>query len=247
MGKAGRFACIFIPMALTIASLVCLIFVFLGSRDAKNGTTNQYWFFRADTSNFTTSPNVDLVKGSSIDNNLIDAIGALKTANNISDFYQIGLWNYCDGNKTNSDFNVDFCSKPEQNYFFNLTEVWGLSGSEENLIPKTLSDGLKAYQKVAHWMFIAYSVALAATALEIFVGFFAVFSRWGSCVTTIVSSVRLLPPLLLENKLTKRRRRPSSLFSQQSPLPSSPLPSSALLTLHLARMASRQAWARRCW
>jgi hypothetical protein len=46
MGKAGRFACIFVPMALTIASLVCLIFVFLGQREAKNDTTNKYWFFR---------------------------------------------------------------------------------------------------------------------------------------------------------------------------------------------------------
>ena len=38
-------------------------------------------------------------------------------------------------------------------------------------------------------MFIAYIVALIATIIEILVGFFALFSRWGSLATTIVSSV----------------------------------------------------------
>lgn len=46
MGKAGRFACIFIPMGLTIASLVALVFVFLAQREANNNTTNTLYFFR---------------------------------------------------------------------------------------------------------------------------------------------------------------------------------------------------------
>jgi hypothetical protein len=46
MGKGGRVACIAIPMLLTIGSLICLIFVFLGSREAHNGTTNKFYFFK---------------------------------------------------------------------------------------------------------------------------------------------------------------------------------------------------------
>ena len=41
-------------------------------------------------------------------------------------------------------------------------------------------------------MFAAYSVAFFATLAELVVGVFAIFSRWGSCVTSIVASVATL-------------------------------------------------------
>jgi hypothetical protein len=74
--------------------------------------------------------------------------------------------------------------------------VWGLGGNANDLVPKALRDGLNAYEKAAHWMFIAYSVALGITAAEIFVGIFAIFSRWGSCVTTLVSALSTLFTIL---------------------------------------------------
>ena len=59
----------------------------------------------------------------------------------------------------------------------------------EQLFPKQLQDGLNAYQTAAKWMFIAYIVAVSVTALELLVGMLAIFSRWGSLVTTIISVV----------------------------------------------------------
>ncbi|KAF2102832.1 hypothetical protein NA57DRAFT_31656 [Rhizodiscina lignyota] len=195
MGKGGRVLCIALPMILTIASLVCLVFVFLGSRDAKNGTTSEFYFWRADTSNFTSNPNVK-IGGHNI-SGLITAIDGTASANNLSDFYQVGLWDYCSGKNDSGDDKVTFCSKPQSSYFFNLTEVWNLQNtSAEEAFPKTLKDGLKAYQKGAHWMFVIYVIALAVTAGEIVVGFFAIFSRWGSCVTTIVSAASTLFTIL---------------------------------------------------
>lgn len=38
-------------------------------------------------------------------------------------------------------------------------------------------------------MFVAYIVAFFATAAELLVGIFAICSRWGSCVTSLVSGV----------------------------------------------------------
>lgn len=59
----------------------------------------------------------------------------------------------------------------------------------------TLPDGahktLDVYKMVSKWMFIAYVVAFALTCAELVVGIFAICSRWGSCVTTLISSVCL--------------------------------------------------------
>jgi len=41
MGKLGRFACTFTPMALSIASLVCLVLVLLGNLSP----ARSYYFF----------------------------------------------------------------------------------------------------------------------------------------------------------------------------------------------------------
>jgi SUR7/PalI family len=71
--------------------------------------------------------------------------------------------------------------------------VWDLSNTTvQTLFPKGLQDGLNAYEKVAKWMFAAYTLAFWITLAEIVLGIFAIFSRWGSFVTTIASTVSLL-------------------------------------------------------
>lgn len=46
MGKLGRIACIATPMALTIASLICLLLVFLGGINKSDSTLNGLYFFK---------------------------------------------------------------------------------------------------------------------------------------------------------------------------------------------------------
>jgi hypothetical protein len=46
MGKAGRIACIFSPMALTIAALVTLVLVGLGGTNKGDSTLEKYYFFK---------------------------------------------------------------------------------------------------------------------------------------------------------------------------------------------------------
>lgn len=46
MGKVGRIACIFTPYVLTVASLICLVFVGIGCTDSKSSTKNNLYFFR---------------------------------------------------------------------------------------------------------------------------------------------------------------------------------------------------------
>ncbi|KAJ5959899.1 Actin cortical patch SUR7/pH-response regulator PalI [Penicillium vulpinum] len=202
MGKAGRVACIFTPYILTIASLICIIMVGLGCTKASSDTLNDLYFIRLDLSNISTGTAIT----SEVENRLKDAHITSVTAEeisatiktfqddaNIADFYDIGLWGYCEGNSTKGKETVSSCTEPKAQFYFNPSSVLGMSESQ---LEKQLGDGLKktmnVYKAVSKWMFIAYLVAFIATCVQILVGIFAIFSRWGSCVTTIVSIVSFL-------------------------------------------------------
>ena len=202
MGKLGRFACIFTPMVLTIASLVCLIIVALGGTNKNNSSFNNLYFFQANTSDINIDPSL-ISLPSSVSNVINETTGvsvdgatsAVKSALNIADFYHISLWNYCSGDYSHNSTggisaDVKYCSPHQNEFWFNPVAVWGLNNSNiEQLFPTALRDGLNTYRVVAKWMFIAYIVALISTIVEILIGFLALFSRLGSVATTIVSSV----------------------------------------------------------
>ncbi|KAL2013242.1 hypothetical protein VTN00DRAFT_767 [Thermoascus crustaceus] len=196
MGKGGRIACIFTPYVLTIASAICLVLVGLGCTQKESTTLTNLHFFRADLSNFTSNPQIttDILKGTGLDQQVADKLSELlsnsKSQLNVKDFYLIGLWNYCSGDKNGDDFKVTYCSESKAGFWFNPVEVWHLNGTGvENLFPEELQKGLNTYKSVTKWMFVAYIIAFFATAAEILVGVFAICSRWGSCVTSLVSSV----------------------------------------------------------
>ncbi|KAK4694887.1 hypothetical protein P7C71_g2763, partial [Lecanoromycetidae sp. Uapishka_2] len=196
MGKAGRFACIFTPMALTIASLVCLIIVGLGGTNKGNTSFNNLYFFRANTSDISIDPSLINLPSNALTDKIDNLTsGTVNSVLDIKDFYHVHLWNYCDGDfKSNSSGGVSddvtFCSPHTNEFWFNPVEVWGLNNTGvDQFFSTELRDGLNTYHTVAKWMFIAYLVALISTIVEILVGFLALFSRLGSVATTIVSTV----------------------------------------------------------
>lgn len=126
------------------------------------------------------------------DNSLSAVAKGLQAADSsgkIRDFYTVGLWNYCYGDSKDGKDVVDKCSPRKTKFWFDPKEVWELPDNAEELYPKALNNGLNSYKKAAGWMFIAYIVAIAATAAEILIGITAIFSRWGSFATTICSAV----------------------------------------------------------
>ena len=197
MGKAGRFACIFTPMALSIASLVCLILVGLGGTNKSNNYLNSLYFFRANASNIDIDPKLLDLPDNALTNQLVDgATETVKTALDVKDIYHVHLWNYCDGDIANngtdhrSSDKITFCSPRKTYFWFNPVEVWGLNNTKiDQVFSKELRGGLSAYKTATKWLFICYVVALIATVVEILVGFLALFSRLGSLATTIVSCV----------------------------------------------------------
>ncbi|KAB2579941.1 Integral membrane protein [Lasiodiplodia theobromae] len=190
MGKVGRIACIATPMALSLAAWICLILVFLGNWNKSDGNLTSIYFMKADMSKFRSnisSLSSISIAGTDIDDELLAAL-TVSANENLSDIYTVGIWNYCSGDKNSSG--IDYCSGRKASYWFNPVDVWGLNSTgAEDLIPDKLESGLKIYKKVANWMFAAYTVAFFATLAEILVGILAIFSRWGSFITTIVASV----------------------------------------------------------
>lgn len=200
MGKAGRVACIITPMLLTVASLICLLLVMVGQLGNNNKAPStslgqDLYFFKADTSNFTADPQTILDKindaGDKVDVNtdLLNALTGAASSKDLKDFYQVGLWSYCEGEKKDGVEKITYCSSSNTQFWFNPVDVWGLQNtSVQNVLGDDLQKGLNTYKKVAGWMNWAFIIATILTAAEFIVGFFAIFSRWGSLVTTILST-----------------------------------------------------------
>ncbi|KAJ6131393.1 hypothetical protein N7523_001853 [Penicillium sp. IBT 18751x] len=203
MGKAGRIACIFTPYLLTIASLICIIMVGLGCTNASSSTLNNLYFMRVDLQNITSAGSKTTTEIESIlqeygitsvtSSDVSDVLSKLQDDSTLKDFYDIGLWGYCDGDITNSTSNTTSCSSPKSEYYFNPLEVWGLDNDAvKNELPDDYTKVMNIYKAVSKWMFIAYVLAFATTIVEILVGIFAICSRWGSCVTTLFAVLAFL-------------------------------------------------------
>jgi len=183
MGKAARFACIFTPYLLSVASLVCIILVCLGS--TKRGSLERLYFTRLDLRDIST----DSFNKPEELYPLTKGLQQADAAGNVHDFYSIGLWNYCYGDFLNGNYMTTACTDRKTKFWFNPVEVWDLDGKDDNLLPDSLKKGLDSYSKAAGWLYIAYAVAFFATVAELVVGISAIFSRWGSLATTICSGV----------------------------------------------------------
>ncbi|KAJ5095840.1 hypothetical protein NUU61_005196 [Penicillium alfredii] len=200
MGKAGRVACIFTPYVFTIAALICIIMVGLGCTNSTSNTLNDLYFLRVNIQNMSsgsaTTQKIDQILSenhiTNVDTQDVqDFLKQLQNGNSeLKDFYSIGLWGYCDGEINNGKTDTTWCSKPTKAFAFDPIKVWKLNDSQvKNELPEDYTKLMNAYRAVAKWMFAAYVVAFVATLVELLVGIFAIFSRWGSCVTTLVSLV----------------------------------------------------------
>ncbi|KIE01272.1 SUR7 protein, partial [Metarhizium majus ARSEF 297] len=184
----GRFICVGLPLALTIASIVALLIATLSGV-----AHNQLWMFRVDVKDMSISP-ADLV---SITNSLgvnprADKTGNITAADlGLANVYEIDLWGYC---YTDSD-NKRQCTKAQfdwansalnTTYIENLGKSAGVQGFK---LPDEVKGALKTFRTVAKWTEVAFIVALLALGIQLAVGIFAMCSRVASCLTWLVSGL----------------------------------------------------------
>lgn len=226
MGKAGRIACIFTPMALTIASLICTIIVEMGGWDSSSTTLNNMYFLQVNMSDLDVAGASDAAKTTDLDTILANAKSSLNST------YQIHLWNYCTSTMSKPD-EISWCSPRKSEFVFDPVKIWNLNSDatataasaaassvaasnpslageaaaaassaaaeaksqaedlENNILGDSTKKALDVYRSVAKWQFIAYEVSFWTTLATIVLGILAIFSRWGSLLTWILSIVSL--------------------------------------------------------
>ncbi|KAB8227746.1 SUR7/PalI family protein [Aspergillus alliaceus] len=149
---------------LYLIAWIFLILVVIGNVSDKP-VLRQTYFLKVDLSNIIplSIPNAVLI------NSIARSIG-------LHDFYQVGLWNFCEGY---NDSGITKCSKPETLYWFNPVEIIMselLSGATIAL-PGNITDALKIARIASHWMFALFILSTVLTFIMIFLSPLATSSR----------------------------------------------------------------------
>lgn len=138
------------------------------------------YFFKLDLADIipTSVPNASLI------NSIAQSIG-------LHDFYQVGLWNFCEGYVGTG---ITFCSKPTTLYWFNPVEILMnelLSGATIAL-PTQIITILDILRLTSQIMFGFFLTAAVLAFLMIFLSPLAVSSRWWSLPLAIASFLEMM-------------------------------------------------------
>ncbi|ATZ50736.1 hypothetical protein BCIN_06g02240 [Botrytis cinerea B05.10] len=209
----GRFLCVGVPFGLTLASLVCLLIASLAGVTDKSldifavNTTNlsisssallslENSFRKRGLADLTVAaltPSTTTSEKSTIESAIASITGTDSATNitakdlDLADSYKVSLWGYCAVTGKNTT-----CTKAKFNWAatsLNTTSIDTLASATgvNATLPSEVKHALKTFTVVSKWTQVVYIIALIATALELFLGIFAMCSRAASCVTYIIS------------------------------------------------------------
>ncbi|RKF55915.1 SUR7 family protein pun1 [Erysiphe neolycopersici] len=106
-------------------------------------------------------------------------VNSLARSLGLHDFYQVGIWNFCEGYVNEG---VTFCSKPKSRYWFNPVEILLqelLSGATIAL-PADINKILDLVKFASTVMFCFFLAGVCTTFVSIFVAPITLYSRWWS-------------------------------------------------------------------
>ncbi|KAJ5926424.1 hypothetical protein N7516_008197 [Penicillium verrucosum] len=149
---------------LYLIAWIFLVLVVIGNTSNRPVLRNTYFLY-LDLSNIipVSIPNAVLI------NSIAQTIG-------LHDFYQVGLWNFCEGYYGQG---ITYCSKPETLYAFNPVEIIlnELLAGATVALPADIESPLKLARTASHWMFGILLTAAVLNFILIFVAPLAVSSR----------------------------------------------------------------------
>jgi SUR7/PalI family len=138
-----------------LLALIFLILICIGNLDSRPVLRSIY-FLKIDLSNIIprSVPNAVLI------NSIARSIG-------LHDFYQVGLWNFCEGF---NDVGITFCSPHQRLYWFNPVEILvnELLAGATIALPGQVTDALQLVETASNWMFGAFIAGTVLTFLAIF-------------------------------------------------------------------------------
>ncbi|KAL9001164.1 MAG: hypothetical protein Q9169_000348 [Polycauliona sp. 2 TL-2023] len=159
---------------LFLVTLTFLVLVEVGGVNSDHPVLPSIYFIKLDLTNIIphSVPNFRLV------NSIARTLG-------LHDFYQVGLWNFCEGYGDQ----VTDCSKPQRMYWFNPVEILlsELLAGATIALPTDITDALALVRTASHWMFAFF---LTGTCLALPTALLApcsIFTRWASLPLTILT------------------------------------------------------------
>lgn len=199
MVKLARVGCVIFPMIITLGGIVALLSVIIGGQK-KDIKRNNYWL-KIDT-RWVTDP--DMRKKWPVDkkSGFKDYPSQTKASElGLADFYTVGLWNTCEGKfKVDKDddkpiWKITKCNKAKGDFYFDIIKILKESstfrGNGEDDIPKRLKDARSLSKRFHRVVLLCYVIAVIASVFTFLVGWFGLFSRWGSCVTLIFAEITM--------------------------------------------------------
>lgn len=103
-----RHVFVFLSSFLFLISLIFLVLIEIGNTEAHQPVLSSIYFIKLDLSNIIPSS----VPNSVLINSIARTLG-------LHDFYQAGLWNFCEGYGDD----ITKCSKPQRMYWFNPIDI----------------------------------------------------------------------------------------------------------------------------
>ncbi|KAL8687241.1 MAG: hypothetical protein Q9218_006530 [Villophora microphyllina] len=163
----------FLSSFLFLISLIFLILVEVGNTRSRP-VLNSIYFIKLDLSHIIprSVPNAVLV------NSIARTLG-------LHDFYQVGLWNFCEGYGNE----ITSCSKPRTMYWFNPIEIIlnELLAGATIALPSNITDALKLVRLASHWMFALFLTGACLTVPSILLTPLSIYTRWASLPLTILT------------------------------------------------------------
>jgi hypothetical protein len=152
--SSPTFLRIFTAASYTV-SLIFLILVIIGNISSKAVIRSTY-FLTINLANIipTSVPNAVLI------NSVARSIG-------LHDFYQVGLWNFCEGYNGQG---ITHCSTPKTLYWFNPVSILvnELLRGATIALPTEVVTALRLVRIASHWMFASFLAGTCVTCTCIF-------------------------------------------------------------------------------
>ncbi|RDW91430.1 hypothetical protein BP5796_02595 [Coleophoma crateriformis] len=175
-----RHRAILVSSFLYALSTIFLILTIIGNINKKPVIRSTY-FFKLDLTNLipaSTPADITFV------NSLARSLG-------LHDFYQVGLWNFCEGYNGEG---ITKCSTPQGLYWFNPVEILlnELLAGATIALPANINNILNLIKIASHLMFGFFLTGVCTNFLSIFIAPICIYSRWISLPFVIFTFISAL-------------------------------------------------------
>ncbi|KAI1434323.1 SUR7/PalI family-domain-containing protein [Xylaria sp. CBS 124048] len=163
-----------------VVSIILLALVQIGcTRD--NSVLGSIYFFKLDLTNVLAQ---SVPSSLTLQNTIARSLG-------LHDFYQVGLWNFCEGYQTDG---ITRCTKPNVSFWFNPVQILldELVTGAAIALPSEINGILNILRIAFHTMFGFFLGGIILNGILLVISPIVLYSRWWSLPVGILSSLSAL-------------------------------------------------------